>query len=159
PSAVAIVNQSITFTATVGGATDTTVVWTCTFTTSTTDSTGKVTTSTPAACTSADGTLSSTTDTTITYTAPALVQSPPHLVTLTPTANADKKKPGTATMGVDSGIRVSVTPTTATIGTGESFNFTPVVTNDTNPPKGVTWAVTADATAVTTSTSCAPGCG
>jgi YVTN family beta-propeller protein len=156
---ILIVNQSQAFTATVGGATDTTVTWKCTFTTTTTDSTGKQTTSTPAACTSADGTLSSTTDTTITYTAPALVQNPAHTITLTATANADPKKTGTAQIAIDSGIRVSVTPTTATIGTGEQFKFTDSVTNDTTPPKGVTWAVTADATATTKSTSCAPGCG
>lgn len=156
---ILIVNQSQAFTATVGGATDTTVTWKCTFTTSTTDSTGKTTTSTPAACTSADGTLSSTTDTTITYTAPATVQSPAHLITLTATANADPKKTGIAQIAIDSGIRVVVTPTTATIGTNEKFKFTDSVTNDTAPPKGVTWAVTADATATSTSTSCAPGCG
>lgn len=158
-NAVIIVNQSQSFSATVNGATDTSVTWKCTFTTTTTDSTGKQTTSTPAACTSADGTLSSTTDTTITYTAPALVQNPLHTISLIATANADTKKTGTAMIIVDSGIRVSVTPTTATIGTGESFKFTDAVVNDTTPPKGVTWAVTTDATALTTSTSCAPTCG
>ncbi len=154
-----LVNQSQSFTAVVNGATDTTVTWACTFTTTTTDSTGKQTTSNPAACTSADGTLSSTTDTTITYTAPAIVQNPAHTITLTATANADKKKTGKAVIAIDSGIRVSVTPTTATIGTGEKFKFTDAVTNDTNPPKGVTWAVTTDATATTTSKSCDPTCG
>lgn len=158
-TAVVIVNQSQSFTATVSGATDTSVTWKCTFTTTATDSTGKQTTSTPAACTSSDGTLSSTTDTTTTYTAPALVQNPLHTITLTATANADTKKTGTVTIVVDSGIRVSVTPTTATIGTSESFKFTDAVVNDTTPPKGVTWAVTTDATATTTSTSCAPTCG
>ena len=158
-NSVVIVNQSESVTATVTGATDTSVTWKCTFTTSTTDSTGKTTTSTPAACTSSDGTLSSTTDTTITYTAPALVQSPAHLITLTATSNADTKKTGTAAIAIDSGIRVDVTPTTATIGTGEKFKFTDAVTNDTTPPKGVTWAVTTDATATTSSTSCAPTCG
>ena len=158
-NAVIIVNQSQSFTAVVSGATDTSVTWKCTFTTTTTDSTGKQTTSTPADCTSADGTLSSTTDTTITYTAPALVQNPLHTITLTATATADAKKTGTATIIVDSGIRVGVTPTTATIGTGEKFKFTDAVTNDTNPAKGVTWAVTTDATAITTSASCAPTCG
>src|ERR1700689_4163880 len=67
-----VVNQALTFTATVTGATNLNVTWSCTFTTTTTP-TGSTTpvTSAAAPCTAAQGVLSDVQDTTVTYTAPA----------------------------------------------------------------------------------------
>jgi DNA-binding beta-propeller fold protein YncE len=162
PSAMLVVNQSIDFLATVNGATDTSVVWTCTFTTSTTAAGATTpTVSAAAPCTAAQGVLSNTQPTTVTYTAPATVPNPPPAITITATSNANKKKTGTATIALDSGIRVTVTPATATVATGSSFQFHAILTND-NTPNDVTWLL-AQATTTNvispTATSCSPGCG
>jgi DNA-binding beta-propeller fold protein YncE len=162
PSALLVVNQSLTLLATVTGATDTSVVWTCTFTTSTTP-TGTTTpvTSAAAPCTTAQGALSNNQTTSVTYTAPATVPNPPPTITITATSNADKKKTGTATINLDSGIRVTITPATATVATGSAFQFHATLTNDVTPDD-VTWLL-AQATATNvispTATSCSPGCG
>jgi len=128
PSGVTLIaGQQQAFTGTVSGSTTLTMTWTCTFTTTTTDSTGKATTSAAAPCTSQQGTFTVSTDTTVvTFTAPALANFPTVLpaITLTATADADKKKTGTAAINLDSGIRVSVTPTTVNIPVG----VTPAVT-------------------------------
>jgi DNA-binding beta-propeller fold protein YncE len=162
PSALLVVNQSLTLLATVTGATDTSVVWTCTFTTSTTP-TGTTTpvTSAAAPCTTAQGALSNNQTTSVTYTAPATVPNPPPTITITATSNANKKKTGTATINLDSGIRVTITPATATVATGSAFQFHATLTNDVTPDD-VTWLL-AQATATNvispTATSCSPGCG
>jgi DNA-binding beta-propeller fold protein YncE len=162
PSATLVVNQAITLSALVTGATDTSVTWTCTFTTSTTAAGATTpTVSAAAPCTGAQGVLSNNQTTTVTYTAPAKVPNPPPTITITATSNANKKKTGTATITLDSGIRVSVTPATATVATGSSFQFHASLTNDATP-NDVTWLL-AQATATNvispTATSCAPGCG
>jgi len=161
-SATLVVNQSTDFLATVTGATDTSVVWTCTFTTSTTPA-GSTTpvVSAAAPCTAAQGVLSNTQPTTVTYTAPATVPNPPPTITITATSNANKKKTGTATISLDSGIRVTVTPATATVATGSSFQFHATLTTDTTP-NDVTWLlaqVSATNVISPTATSCSPGCG
>jgi len=162
PSATLVVNQSINFLATVNGATDTSVAWTCTFTTTTTPA-GSTTpvTSAATACTAAQGALSNSQPTTVTYTAPATVPNPPPTITITATSNANKKKTGTATISLDSGIRVTVAPPTATVATGSSFQFHATLTNDATP-NDVTWLL-AQATTTNvispTATSCSPGCG
>src|ERR1700736_117925 len=160
-SATLVVNQSTNFFANVTGATDTSVTWTCTFTTSTTPA-GSTTpvVSAAAACTSAQGVLSNSQPTTVTYTAPATVPNPPPTITITATSNANKKKTGTATVTLDSGIRVTVTPSTATVATGSSFQFHATLTTD-PIPNDVTWLVTqATGTAILpTAATCSPGCG
>jgi DNA-binding beta-propeller fold protein YncE len=161
-SATLVVNQSINFVAIVTGATDTSVTWTCTFTTSTTPA-GSTTpvVSAAAPCTAAQGVLSNTQPTTVTYTAPASVPNPPPTITITGTSNADKKKTGTATITLDSGIRVTIIPATATVATGSSFQFHPTLTND-PLPNDVTWLVmqaTATNVISPTAASCSPGCG
>ena len=155
-----VVNQAATLTAIVTGATDTSVTWSCTFTTSTTTN-GTTTTSTAAPCTPADGVLSNQAATTVTYTAPATVPNPPHTITITATSNADKKKTGTSVITLDSGIRVTVNPTTATVATGASQQFTATLTTDTTP-NDVTWLLMQATTAnpiSPTATSCSPACG
>ena len=58
PSAILVVNQSLTLLATVTGATDTSVVWTCTFTTTTSRRGATTPTFSAAApCTTAQGVL------------------------------------------------------------------------------------------------------
>jgi DNA-binding beta-propeller fold protein YncE len=123
--------------ANVQGATDTSVTWTCTFTTTATGGTA----STPAPCTDADGTLKNIQKTTVDYVAPATIPSATSTVTvtITATANADKKTTGKIDITLDSGIRVNVTPGTATIGTKETFQFHAVVNSD--PTNAVTWSV------------------
>lgn len=138
-----VLSQSFPFTASVTGATDTSVVWTCnyTYTTTTLDSKGVATSTTtkPAACPSDNswGQITDPTKTTVTYTAPSklpTITPPPaagafitaYTVTLTATANADKKKSGSATITLDSGIRLTLSPTTATlaVGTADTQKFT-----------------------------------
>jgi DNA-binding beta-propeller fold protein YncE len=159
---ILVVNQSVTLLAIVTGATDTSVVWTCTFTTSTTpagSTTPVVSAATP--CTTAQGVLSNNQTTSVTYTAPATVPNPPPTITITATSNADKKKTGTATIALDSGIRVTVTPATATVSTGSVFQFHATLTNDATP-NDVTWLL-AQATTTNvispTAATCSPACG
>lgn len=156
PTNIALLaNQVQTFTATVGGSDNLAVTWSCTFTTTTTDSKGNTTTTDPKPCTSVDGTLTNQTDTTVTYTAPSSVQNPPHAIQIVGTSKADTKKTGTGNiLFIDSGIRVTITPSTATIATGEHFDFIAAVPNDTTPPQGVTWHLTKDATATSASVDC-----
>jgi DNA-binding beta-propeller fold protein YncE len=159
---ILVVNQSITLLAVVTGATDTSVVWTCTFTTSTTPAgTTTPVVSAAAPCTTAQGVLSNNQTTSVTYTAPATVPNPPPTITITATSNADKKKTGTATIALDSGIRVTVTPATATVSTGSVFQFHATLTNDPTP-NDVTWLL-AQATTTNvispTATTCSPACG
>jgi YVTN family beta-propeller protein len=161
PSALTIVvNQQQSFSATVNGASNTSVTWTLTISGS--------------SCSPGCGTIDSTTNATITYTAPAkipssLVQAPgsttaPPPLILTATSVANTKKTGTATITLDSGIRVGITPANATVASGatgftpEQFKFTGTAVNDTaaNP---LTWLVTQATTLNASAATCSPGCG
>lgn len=171
PGGTLVLSQSFPFTATVTGATDTSVVWTCTFTDTTTtiDSKGVPTSTTtkPAPCPSDNswGKLSDTTQTTLTYTAPSklptITPAPAagtfvtaYTVILTATANADKKKFGTATITLDSGIRITITPLTATLAVGvDSQKFTASSPNETQPLK---WFVTQKPTTLPSGTTFNP---
>lgn len=157
-----VVNQSVTLTAIVTGATDVSVIWSCTFTTTTTP-TGTTTpvTSAAAPCTAAQGVLSNQLDTTVTFTAPATVPNPPPTISVTATSNADKKKTGSSIISLDSGIRATVNPPTATVATGANFQFTATLTTD-QTPNDVTWLLVQATTTnpiAPTATSCSPGCG
>jgi DNA-binding beta-propeller fold protein YncE len=163
-SVVLVTTQTQTFAATVTGATDTTVTWKCTYTTTTTSGT-TTTTSTAQPCSDKTGNIpASSTTTTVVFTAPTTF--PTGLtgltVTLTATSNANAKKTGTATIAIDSGVRISISPSTASVPTKESQQFTPGQTNDTTP-NDVTWLVTQQASTSTTplpqAASCSPGCG
>ena len=129
-----LVNQTFLFTASVTGATDTSVTFKLSFTTSAT------TTVTDCGATDNCGTLTGADKTSVTYTAPSSVSNPVKTVTITATSNADKTATAKATINIDSGIRVTVTPRTATIGTGETFTFVASLTND-PIPNNVTWSV------------------
>jgi len=170
-----VVKQDVTLTAIVTGATDVSSTFDCSFTTTpnatTADPNPKA--STPAACTSANGEVgtlsniqntSTTTNSTATYTAPATFPDPtkyPNLqVIITATAKADTKKTGKSTLTIDSGIRIQIVPTTATLATGEKKQFfAEDLTGAVIPNTDLKWDVTADATATTKSVTCTPGCG
>lgn len=117
-----LVNGTVQFQAQVIGATDRTVTWTLNDQPAgdTMTAVGKI---------SVDGL----------YTAPSKVPNPVVTITVKATANADKKTIGSTTITLDSGIRVTVIPPTATIGTGEAFKFTASVSNDST--NSVTWSV------------------
>src|SRR5262249_8565181 len=145
-----IVSQSITLTATVTGTTNTNISsWTCQFQTRSFDSTGKATDGTKTDCKSANGAVGSIPDgstaTTVVYTAPnqlpdATTITGPNCTPawaagvlgflITATAAADAKATDTATISLDSGIAVTLTPATATVPTGEQQPFSISITND-----------------------------
>src|SRR5246127_1997800 len=166
-SATVIVSQSITLTSVVSGATNLNVTWACTFTTTTVDSTGKPTTAAALPCTSDTGNIpANSTNTTVTFTAPSKVPDPTKFpllqIIITATSVEDTKKTGTATLTLDSGISVTLTPATATVPTGEQQNFTVNLTNDLQN-LGVTFLITQGTPTTTipfpSLTSCTPGCG
>jgi DNA-binding beta-propeller fold protein YncE len=151
------------------------VVWTCTFTFTTTNVDAKgaqtSTTSKAAPCPSDNswGKLTDTTTTTLTYTAPSKLPTvtpptPPtgstafitaYSVILTATANADKKKSGSATITLDSGIRVTLTPATATLAVGvDTQKFT--ASNPNDPTAAMNWFVTQKPTTQPAGTSFSP---
>jgi len=175
---VMVPTQTQTITANVTGATDVTSTFACAYTT-TPNPTTAVPSPKPSAsadCNTAKtaggdpavGTLTpiantvTTTPSTATFVAPAVfpdqTKLPNVIVTITATANADKKKTGTFTIIFDSGIRIALSPATATLGTASTQQFiatdlnSNVIDNAT-----LTWGVTFEATAKTTSVSCSGG--
>jgi DNA-binding beta-propeller fold protein YncE len=178
-STVVLAGQVQSFTATVGGSTTLTVQWTCSY-----SYTPAPTTAVPApkpvtgTCTSGGtingGTFGTWTTTAsppvLIYTAPALSSfpNPAPILTFTAAADADHNKKGTAAIALDSGIRVSITPNTATVqvGTNQHVQFHASLLNA--PPIGLTWLLTQPNTASTTianqtanplSATCSPNCG
>ena len=150
PSEVTVVaGQVENYTATVGGSTTLTVTWACTFifTPLPTTATPNPVPTTKAPCTSGQSvnggsigtfTTSSTNGSNVlTYTAPSLgsFPSPIPQVTFTAAADADKKKAAAGIADLDSGIRVSISPLTATVPVGitpaqtASFNASLLNTN------------------------------
>jgi DNA-binding beta-propeller fold protein YncE len=177
---VVVVTQADTITGTVtgpdtvNGVADVTVAFTCTFTTTTT--TGTTTTTNKALPCPSDGslgTLSNVQTTTVVYTAPPQLPDPTMfqglIIIITGTADADKTKTGTFNLQLDSGIRVTIAPTSAAIALGEQKLFTANLTTDT-VANDVTWGVT-NTTVNTGGTpsiantfnlntpTCSPGCG
>ena len=185
-SGTIIVSQSVTLTSVVSGTTNLNVTWKCEYETTTTDSSNKPVTSSKSACTSASGNIpDNSTNTTVTYTAPSIVPDPTKIpgnncttatkpcvlsVVITATSVADPKKSGSSTLSLDSGITVTLTPTTASVPTSvdlntkkSTFQFSAALTNDPQPPQGVTWLIT-QATLTTGGTyptlaTCDPTCG
>ena len=167
---VMVPTQSQTITATVTGATDVSATFACAYTT-TPNPTTAVPSPTPSAavaCTPAVGVLSNIKNTsttvasTATFTAPSVFPDqknlPNVIVTITATSNADKKKTGKFSFTFDSGIRITLTPATATLGTGETQLF---LAKDFNgnviSPDQLTWGVTFESTAKTSSADCSTG--
>jgi DNA-binding beta-propeller fold protein YncE len=157
-----ILGQSTTLTATVTGSTNLNVKWVgCTYTTTTFTTAGAPVVATAKPCPSDNsfGTLSNEQTTgTATFTAPSLLPNPttfPLLsVIITAQAAADASKNGTGTIGlsIDSGITISLTPTTAAVPTLEQQPFFAILTNDLQG-KGVTWSLTQSTPSSTTPTT------
>src|SRR6202171_631455 len=145
-----IVGQSTTLTASVTGGTttNTAVNWQpCQFTTTTVSGT-TTTVSTPANCPT-DGTLGTLsnqqTTGTATYTAPIKIPDqtkyPGLQIVITAQSQQDTTKTGSVKLVLDSGIGVTLTPTTATVPTKELQKFNVVLANDLQI-QGVTWLIT-----------------
>src|ERR1700730_529595 len=166
-----IVGQSTTLTASVTGGTttNTAVNWQpCQFTTTTVSGT-TTTTSTPAACPTDGslGTLSNQqTSGTATYTAPGAIPDqtkfPGLQIVITAQSQQDTTKTGSIKLTLNSGIGLSLTPSTATVATNEPQDFSVVPTNDLQN-LGVTWLITQSSPTSTVTvpnlTTCSPTCG
>lgn len=147
-----LLNNSVQFSSSVSGASATTVTWqVCLAATSTSGTTPPPPTTKPTDCTPIPGVPTPKGDTVLTgygtiqqsglYTAPALLPTPKTAVILV-TSTVDANAFATASLTIDSGVRVQVRPLTATIGPLESFQFTPIVTApDTITNKGVSWTL------------------
>jgi DNA-binding beta-propeller fold protein YncE len=164
--ATVIVSQSLTVTATVSGATNTAVTWACTYKTTTVSGT-TTTTKGPNPCTADTGNIAGATNQlSVTFTAPSKVPDqttfPGLVITLTATSAQQTSKTATCTITLDSGIFVGITPTTASVPTGEQQSFVATLTNDLQS-KGVTWLIsqTSPTTTITQPNvaTCSPGCG
>jgi hypothetical protein len=152
---VVVVGQADTITATVtgpvapaGGTANDNVNWTppCLYsTTPPSGSTLKAATNVACPTDGSFGTFSSVTGTTEIYTAPTKLPDSttyPNLVlTITAVSQADTSKKGTFTITLDSGILVTINPTSATLALNETKLFTATLTTD--PIQGdVTWGIT-----------------
>ncbi len=96
------------------------------------------------------------------YTAPATIPTVTSsgtttiapAVTITGTAQADTSKTSTATLTIVTGISIVITPTSATVGTGEHFLFSATVNNPgcnttSNPTcQNVTWSLSTTVTGI-----------
>jgi hypothetical protein len=158
-----ILGQSTTITATVTGPTNTNVNWLpCTYTTTTNNSSGTPVTSKPQSCPT-DGTLGALSNQqptgTATFTAPQTLPDqtkfPGLLVIITAQSVADTSKSNTVSLSIDSGITVSLTPSTAAVPTNEKQQFFAVLTNDLKN-QGVTWVVTQSSPSATSTSSTNP---
>jgi DNA-binding beta-propeller fold protein YncE len=170
---VIILGQSTTLTATVSGATNLNVNWPaedqpCQYTTTTVSGTTS-TTSKPIQCPS-DGTFGTLTNIqttgTATYTAPNTIPDqtkfPGLQLIFTAQSQANTSKTGTATLILNSGVSVVLTPGTATVPTNEPQQFSVTLTNDLQS-KGVTWLLTQQVPTTTIPypqlKTCSPTCG
>jgi DNA-binding beta-propeller fold protein YncE len=157
-----ILGQSTTLTATVTGPSNPDVTWVgCTYTTIPATPVGNTTPTTAKPCPSDNsfGTLSNEQTTgTATFLAPSILPDPttyPQLaIIITVQAVADSSKHGTGTisLNIDSGIAVSLNPTTAAVPTLEKQPFFAILTNDLQN-KGVTWTLTQTTPSSTTPTT------
>jgi DNA-binding beta-propeller fold protein YncE len=143
-SSSVITNRTQLFSSLVTGSTNTAVTWTVTCPTGVTapacgmiDSTGLYT---------APATIPTVTTNGTTTIAPT--------ATITATAQADTTKTQTATVTIVTGIRITITPGSATVGTDETFKFTDSVNNPgcnlTATPNclDVTWSVSTTLTGI-----------
>jgi hypothetical protein len=157
-----ILGQSTTLTATVVGPTNLNVTWVgCTYTTTTTNSSNAPVTSAAVACPSDNsfGTLSNEQTTgTATFLAPSVIPDPTKfpgltiIITVQSVADSSKHGTGTINLFIDSGITVSLNPTTAAVPTNEKQPFFAILTNDLKA-QGVTWSLTQTTPSSTTPTT------
>jgi DNA-binding beta-propeller fold protein YncE len=164
-SDVLILGQSTTLTATVTGPSNLAVTWVgCTYTTTTTNSSGTPVVATAKACPTdgSFGTLSNEVTAgptpTATFTAPSILPDPTKFpllaIIITVQAVGDSSKHGTQTitLHIDSGVSVSLVPATAAVPTNEKQPFFAILTNDLKT-QGVTWTLTQTTPSSTTPTT------
>jgi hypothetical protein len=161
---VLILGQSTTLTATVVGPSNLNVTWQpCMYTTTppATTAVPNPVASSPIACPTDGslGTLSNTQPTgTATFTAPSTLPDPTKfpglriVITVQSVADSSKHGLGTITLAIDSGISVSLNPTTAAVPTNEKQPFFAILTNDLKA-QGVTWFLTQSTPSSTTPTT------
>jgi DNA-binding beta-propeller fold protein YncE len=148
--ATVLVSNSLQFESNVTGVTTSTVTWqVCLAPTSSSGTTPPPPTTKPTDCTPIPGIPTPKGDTVLTgygtiqqnglYTAPPTLPTPNTAVILV-TSTVDSTAFTMATLTIDSGIRVQVTPPTATIGPLESFQFTATVKGPTSNT-GVSWTL------------------
>ncbi|HEV2298464.1 MAG TPA: YncE family protein [Candidatus Acidoferrales bacterium] len=139
--AVVLLTNTQQFNAGVGGTQNTAVTWQVCNAANPADATGRSgsTITMPTGCVIGSATLGNI-NTSGLYTAPATLPSPP-TVSIVATSQAVTTVFAVVNVNIDSGIRVSVSPSSATIGTGEGFQFTSAVTGTQNQNAAVTWAV------------------
>src|SRR5216683_4661368 len=174
PSQLVLVpTQTQTMTANVTGATDVSATFDCSYTT-TPNPTTAVPSPKPSAsaeCSTQNGAVgalsniqntSTTAASTATFTAPPVfpdqTKLPNVIVTITATSNADKKKTGKFNIAFDSGIRVHIVPATATLATSATQLFLAEdLNNNVISPDQLTWGVTFEVSARTSSADCSTG--
>jgi hypothetical protein len=145
------------FTSTITGSTNLNSTWTCSYvyTPAPTTANPNPKTTSAATCTSGQtinggsiGTWTTdqtTADNTLSYTAPTLASFPNPIptITFTATAAANTKKTGTAVVTLDTGIRIAVTPTSATAPVGitpaQIIPFSATLAS--GPPLNLNWKV------------------
>jgi hypothetical protein len=160
---VLILGQSTTLTATVVGPSNLNVTWQpCMYTTTppATTAVPNPVASSPIACPSDGslGTLSNLQTTTATFTAPSTLPDPTKfpglriIITAQAVADSSKHGTGTITLAIDSGISITLTPTTAAVPTNEKQPFFAILTNDLKA-QGVTWSLTQSTPTSTTPTT------
>jgi hypothetical protein len=152
-----IASTTEVFTSTVTGSTNLNSTWSCTYvyTPNPTTSTPNPSQTSAQNCTSGQtvnggsiGTWTTdqtTANNTLSYTAPALTNFPNPIptITFTAAAAANTNKKGTAVVTLDTGIRIAVSPTTATAPVGltpaQQIQFSANLAS--GPPTGLNWAV------------------
>jgi DNA-binding beta-propeller fold protein YncE len=90
------------------------------------------------------------------YTAPTAVPTP-NVVTVTAISQADTSEVASATVTIESGIAVTLTPATVSMGTGESIQLSGTVTG--SATLTVTWSICSSSSVssiTTTTVACAP---
>ena len=148
--ATVLLNSSLQFVSNVSGASATTVTWqVCLAPTSSSGKTPPPPTTKPTDCTPIPGIPTPEGGTVLTgygtiqqnglYTAPPALPTPNTAVILV-TSTIDSSAFAMASLTIESGITVQVTPPTATIGPLESFQFTATVKGPTNNT-GVSWTL------------------
>ena len=138
-TATVLLTNTQQFSASVAGNQNTAVTWQVCNAANPADATGKSgsTITLPTGCVTGSATLGNITTSGL-YTAPATLPNP-NIVSIVATSQAVTTVFAVVNVTIDSGIRVSVSPSTATVGTTEQFQFTSTVTG--TPNAAVTWSV------------------
>jgi len=163
-----ILSQSTTLTATVLGPSNTDVTWepgqpagtSCTYTTTTTNSSGTPITAAAKVCPTdgSFGTLSNLQPTTATFLAPSKIPDPTTfpglaiIITVQAVGDSSKRGTGTLTLIIQSGVTISLNPSTAAVPTNEKQPFFAILTNDLKN-QGVTWSLTQSVPSTTSPTT------